>query len=362
MNEQAKVSRKLRRLGMQNNYLHSLLEVTGRCNATCDYCYVKDPGARDLSLEQMRYIINKIADAGVLGVTITGGEPFIREDILTILAHLIEKDFWFIIILTNGTLITDEHIAFLGKNARYINRIQFTLFSHVPDVHDAFTGIPGSCGKILSTAKKLRDAGVPVCFTVNVLDINGSTFNETNKFLKALGYKVGNGIIKIRNAGSPISQNRDRLENCTTYDFYCRMFQVMDKEFLSSEMDRFSQATAMTPVDDVFFCTGIFTNIAIDYQGNLRPCVTFRRLTLGTVFDRRSIKEILDTSAGLRAIRALRRKDLALCSACRYVKVCALCIGLIHTETNSFKQPSVQTCHYAGAMETIINNDLTKGD
>jgi len=93
--------------GRQLNYLR--LAVTDRCNLRCFYCMPEEglPWSKKdqiLSYEEMLRLVSILADLGISKVRITGGEPFVRKDLLPFMAELakvpgIEK----INITTNGT-------------------------------------------------------------------------------------------------------------------------------------------------------------------------------------------------------------------------------------------------------------------
>lgn len=109
--------------GRQLNYLR--LAVTDRCNLRCFYCMPEEglPWSRKdqiLSYEEMLRLVSLLADLGISKVRITGGEPFVRKDLLPFMAELakvpgIEK----INITTNGTapLRHIEEMKAIGVNA-----------------------------------------------------------------------------------------------------------------------------------------------------------------------------------------------------------------------------------------------------
>src|SRR5947209_15324161 len=73
------------------------LELTFRCNLACIHCYVNLPAAdraekaRELTTEEWFRVIDQCADAGVLWLTLTGGEPLLRPDFCDIYEYAHEK-------------------------------------------------------------------------------------------------------------------------------------------------------------------------------------------------------------------------------------------------------------------------------
>jgi len=95
---------------LQSAYLH----VTHHCNLNCIGCYsaVDARNARrDLTLDELRGIIDALADAGCRHVVISGGEPFLRDDLAAIVAYVRERGIDSVDVLTNGTAVTPEKLA-----------------------------------------------------------------------------------------------------------------------------------------------------------------------------------------------------------------------------------------------------------
>ncbi|MGB1402960.1 MAG: GTP 3',8-cyclase MoaA [Porticoccaceae bacterium] len=78
--------------GRQVNYLR--LSVTDRCNLRCTYCMAEEmtflPKQQILSLEELRDVAAAFVALGVNKIRLTGGEPLIRQDILTLVSSLSE--------------------------------------------------------------------------------------------------------------------------------------------------------------------------------------------------------------------------------------------------------------------------------
>lgn len=93
--------------GRPINYVR--LAVTDRCNLRCFYCMPEEginyvPKAELLSYEEMEKTIRLLVSMGIDKVRITGGEPFIRKDIMPFLRSISQLEgLRKINITTNGT-------------------------------------------------------------------------------------------------------------------------------------------------------------------------------------------------------------------------------------------------------------------
>ena len=70
------------------------IDITARCNLRCRYCYFFNNPAvdyRDLPTEEWLKFFDELGALGVMNVTLAGGEPFIREDLTTMLEGLVRN-------------------------------------------------------------------------------------------------------------------------------------------------------------------------------------------------------------------------------------------------------------------------------
>lgn len=92
------------------------LEVTNTCNLRCIHCYktAGSPLPEELTTEDWFSIIDQLKALGVFDIAITGGEPFMREDLFAILEYLVENTFS-VNLFTNGTLLNQEQVKRLKE-------------------------------------------------------------------------------------------------------------------------------------------------------------------------------------------------------------------------------------------------------
>lgn len=90
--------------------------VTYACNFRCGVCF-SDSGRRaadELTTEEAKEMLRRARAAGVKGVVISGGEPFLRDDLLEIIACMTSLGIT-TRIASNGSLITDDALRWLRQ-------------------------------------------------------------------------------------------------------------------------------------------------------------------------------------------------------------------------------------------------------
>ena len=112
-----------------------VIEPTDRCNLRCPGCYAKS-GAEgsDLPFERIVEIVQQVIDMGVSLITISGGEPFLRERSDRTLSRLAERypNHGFLV-YSNGTMIDEAVAGRLGKLGNVFPAISVEGFEHQTD-------------------------------------------------------------------------------------------------------------------------------------------------------------------------------------------------------------------------------------
>ena len=174
--------------------------ITEQCNGQCSHCYQEGfTGDNDLNfaglqsiIDQFQELLDRCAELnGGLGtrahVTITGGEPFQRPDVLDLLDLLaLHRKRFSLAILTNGTLIDDRLARYLG----YL-RPRFVQISidGVRETHDKARGA-GNFDKVLGGARHLIRHQVPTLVSFTAHRGNYLEFPEVAKIARTLGAKM----------------------------------------------------------------------------------------------------------------------------------------------------------------------------
>lgn len=114
--------------GRTINYLR--LAVTDRCNLRCFYCMPEDglnwlSRTQLMSYEEMLRACTLLVNMGIQKVRITGGEPFIRKDIMQLLTSLSKLNGLDELSLTTNGVLTAPYVAQLKSIG--INSVNLSL-------------------------------------------------------------------------------------------------------------------------------------------------------------------------------------------------------------------------------------------
>lgn len=151
------------------------------CNLHCDYCCVRSSPTvprRELGLARVQRIAREAAEIGVKEIFVTGGEPFLLEDIGDILLSCAATAPT--TVLTNGMLFNGRRAESLRALPRDRIVLQISLDSATPDLHDLHRG-PGTWARTRQGIQLARAEGFRVRLAATV-----STEAEAEEFRQFL--------------------------------------------------------------------------------------------------------------------------------------------------------------------------------
>jgi len=151
-----------KRLGRPSSLIWN---ITNRCNLLCSHCYMSADGrakADQLSDSQAYEMIDRMHEAGVPVVFLSGGEPMMRPNFWEILERINAAGVR-PTISTNCTYITPENAQRLAENG--VRFIATSLYGPA-DFHDKMVAVPGTHAKIIAAIHELRKAGVKVVIKI----------------------------------------------------------------------------------------------------------------------------------------------------------------------------------------------------
>ena len=142
--------------------------ITRTCNLRCLHCYASSENKKydgELTTEEALAVIDDLAAARVPVILFSGGEPFVRPDILDLARYAVEKGIH-VTFSTNGTLIDEERAKAI--KAIGVGYVGISL-DGIGDVHDRFRRKKGAFDAALRGIRNCLNHGVKVGlrFTIN---------------------------------------------------------------------------------------------------------------------------------------------------------------------------------------------------
>ncbi len=136
------------------------LLVTRRCGQACAFCARVNAASIDPPFAALVEQLDQAAAGGAKALTLTGGEPLLRSDLLALVAHAASLGIGSITLETNGTLLTDAVARALRAAGLTATRISVATTS--PEVHAAQVSPRSTPRHVFRGLVAALDAGLEV--------------------------------------------------------------------------------------------------------------------------------------------------------------------------------------------------------
>ena len=321
----AELATRLSEAGDESNAfpLAGSMDLVDRCNLRCCHCYISEGRRRsggELSTAEVVGVLGKLADAGVLALLLTGGEPLLRDDFRDIYMRAKRTGF-LVTLFTNATLVDDSLADFLAEWPP--RRIEATLYGATPGTYESVTCVPGSFARFEAGVMALRDRGLLVRVKYLVMKDNAAELEQAKRWTRdrQLPFRY-DALITPGLDGDP-SPLAHRIPPGDAAQFAVRGAGGLDVV-----RSRREQAEATPPALTLFTCGAGIKTFHVDTSGHIHPCALWR----ASGYDL-----LAGTMKGWRQhIARLRRTAMrpgSKCAACRDRLVCPVCPALSLAET-----------------------------
>lgn len=161
-----------------------VLSVTNRCNLRCIYCFGQygEREVNDFATEELLNIIDELSQMGTKIVSISGGEPLLRDDIGEIIKAVKRKKM-ICLMNTNGLLI-ERHFASL----RELDTICIGFDGN--EVENDLNRGKGSFKRIIEGIKIAKELNIPVHTVCVITKNNINCVEYIINLAKEMGFSV----------------------------------------------------------------------------------------------------------------------------------------------------------------------------
>ncbi len=317
------------------------IDITTRCNLRCSYCYhFNSPGdvKDDLPTAEWLTFFEELGNLAVMEVSLAGGEPFLRKDLVDLLQGIAENKMRFSII-SNGTLITDT-LAEEVASTRRCNTVQVSIDGASPIVHDSCRG-SGSFHRAIAGIRCLQDHDIPVSVRVTIhhknvrdleniaallldtLDISSVSTNAADYFglcqqnAADVNLTIEDRMIAMNTLLNLSNQYPGRISANAGPLAEARMFQEIEAA-LARNQPRIEGRGFLTG------CNCTWQTIAVRADGVIIPCTLLPHLEIGKI-NQASLSDIWQNHPVLQRMRtrsSIPLSSFSYCKGCRYIPYC----------------------------------------
>jgi len=341
------------------------LEITGRCNLKCIYCYnskfnTEEKIRKEMTTENIKRLIDEASRMGCNKFTFSGGEPFLRKDIFEIIEYCKEKKVNF---LTNATLLTKSFIKKLASFPQ-IDEIKITL--------DGFRGHnllrKGSdYKKVIESIKNLKKEKMKVVINTEVTEINLYEMPKLYLLLKKLKidrwridlpFLAGRYIKNFKNFKLPKFEDFILVFKKILLDylkkkpfFELELFNVYKSEITPANLVQFSE--------NVHPCVYMAGSVPLKPNGDLLFCTSLE-IPMANFLKEGNLKKALDKKYKNK-LYDLKVADIAECKGCRYLTLCGTgCRANSYYYLGRLDKPDPLACNLMPLIEKEIIPILPK--
>ena len=344
--------------------LSCIFELTYRCNFNCRMCYIhmSDEQAskygRLRTLDEWLDMACQIRDAGVLYLTLTGGECTRYPDFIKLYEQLYKMGF-LITIMTNAGSYTDEIRELFRRLPP--SRVGITLYGGCNETYQAVTGDKEGFDKTIRNIRFFQSIGVPVGLNFTIIKQNVRDYPLVAKACKELNrpYTLISDITGHRYDHSLSDALSCRLSPAERVCVLSRspeeVLEALDeateleKKLADFVLPKVEDETLATEQD---YCIGSLTGCTIAWNGEMNTCVS--------MMCSNSIKPFeIGFSKAWEQLKSIQEEVFRKpneCINCSMASECILtCAGRRFEGTGITSKPDPYTCQYTYLSKVFKN-------
>lgn len=368
----------------EQNVFNITFQVTDDCNLKCSYCYQIHKGHNTMPLEVAKKFIDLLLNNDemirsyvdinkkrAVVLDFIGGEPFLEVELIDqiidyfITQVILRKHHWQynyrISISSNGTLyFTPKVQQFIQKYKNNLS-LGITVDGH-KELHDACRVFPDGSGSY--------DIAIAAVHHY-AKEYDGGMESKVTFAPQNIGY-ASTALIHLINEGyssihcNCVFEKGWNLEHATTFYYELKKVAdyILDNNLINScQINIFSETDfhPMPREDRENWCGGNGQMIAVDYKGDIYPCIRYMESSLGTKTPPLIIGNIYDgimqNEKCVNCVRALQAVDRITqsteeCINCSIAQGCAWCQAYNYQDSGDFNHRATYICvmHQARAL------------
>jgi len=217
------------------------------------------------------------------------------------------------------------------------SRVDISLYSDIPEVHDAVVRRPGAFAKSLKAILLLQESGANVAAILTLLKGFCDNAEAATLGLRKRGVKL-------------VGFNTYRAYNCQGWAERDLAVDDSALEYQLLAIPGRPRPRFVRPDDPL--CMGVAIGIYVRPDGTVQPCVSLG-VHAGSLLET-SLAELWNDSPVLKYYRNLRRKDLSGCAECGDRTWCGYCPARAYNETGDPTKPVPDMCQATRFRKSVL--------
>ncbi len=298
------------------------LEVTYGCNNLCQFCYnvwKKDEYPKPQEAD-MLFVLDRLIEADVKMLFLTGGEPFLRKDLFVLLEHAVDNGMKTSVV-TNGVLLTEE----TAQQLKALKTAAQVSLHGSQKIHDYLVGVPGAYERTRRGLQHLQEAHVPTNINITLTRHNFSELPHVGGIARSMraGLSMTRLVLTGKGVNKSLQFTRETISELM--DFLTAQHDLKGASIQSPfplcclGEEGFSKMGNLYEMYDVVGCQGGITWCAVSPEGKVRICGAMEREEGDLT--REDLRTVWKTAEAIQMCRTLSHLPQKCCE-CEYLSVC----------------------------------------
>ncbi|HLL15794.1 MAG TPA: radical SAM protein [Pyrinomonadaceae bacterium] len=300
-----------------------LVQVTNRCNMKCSFCDFWPHGAtarEELQVAEYRRVASELASLGCFIVSVEGGEPFVRPDLVEIVGAFAERGH-LPVVYTNGWYADADKARALF--AAGLTQVGISIDYPEARRHDAKRGLDGAFARAWEAVEAFREAAPHGGRQVHVMTVLMKDNQRDIEELLRLSARrrVGHYVTLLSTAGFRRGRSSSSADRAPEGAFADELLALRRRyKHFRAPSDYLRLAASYADGGAMPTCRAGVQTFNIDHLGNVSACIERIDKPVGNVRE----EHLVSLHAKLQGDE--ERAEVGSCQKC-----CTICRGMGQT-------------------------------
>ena len=313
--------------------LKGAFELTARCNMDCNMCYIHlnerqiQEQGRELTNKEWLSIARQAKDMGMLYLTLTGGEVFVRPGFRELYEELSNMGF-LVQILSNGYGVDESVMEWLEQTPPYT--LRFTLYGASDETYEKVCGVKDGFTRVSHAIDLVKKTDIPFYLVSTLVKENQADFEAMCSFSreKCVEFRATTAVVKsIRGVDRNIEPHRLEISEAMGPD-------IKEGPEIKNPLD---------------ICGNYRKGFWVTWKGELQLCSFMNEpvVSLQSHSFETAWNELLE--------KLCKIKFPEPCETCTYSRFCTRCPGVLAAECGSYDRVDKAFCDRAKTLYRIYH-------